>query len=77
MEPVNLWLERMDRRFRDRAGSRIVTKTYGYGEHGQFDAFQIDGLNSVNFIDTIATMADEKAAGKPIEGRIRSMSTDF
>ncbi len=66
-EPANLWVERMDRRFRDRA-PRIVTKTYSYGKHEQFDAFQIEGLKSVDFIDTIATMANEKAAGVPIEG---------
>src|SRR4029077_14209028 len=66
-EPANLWVERMDRRFRDRA-PRIVTKTYSYGKHEQFDAFQIEGLKSVDFIDTIATMANEKAAGAPIEG---------
>jgi hypothetical protein len=57
-EPPNLWVERMDRRFRDRA-PRIVTKTYSYGKHEQFDAFQIEGLKSVDFIDTIATMANE------------------
>jgi len=74
-EPSNLWVERMERRFRDRA-PRIVTKTYSYGNHEQFDAFQIDGLNSVDFIDTIATMANEKAAGTPIEGHSHNRIAD-
>jgi predicted TIM-barrel fold metal-dependent hydrolase len=78
-EPVDLWLERMDRRFRDRA-PRVVAGTELPGlkafanvpmsaDAENSDFFVIDGLVPVDFIDTIATMANEKATGTPIMGR--------
>ena len=74
-EPANLWVERMEPRFRERA-PRIVTHNYTYGDRAQYDAFQVDGLKPVDFIDTIATMANEKAAGKPIEGHAHNRIAD-
>jgi len=78
-EPVNLWIERMDRRYRDRA-PRVVTGSELPGlkafanvpmsaDAENSDFFVIDGLVPVDFIDTIATMANEKATGTPIMGR--------
>jgi predicted TIM-barrel fold metal-dependent hydrolase len=86
-EPGNLWVERMDARFRERA-PRVISgadlpslrskmQTPG-GETSsahlsldaqQSDFFVIDGLVPVDFIDMIATMANEKAGHSPIQGR--------
>lgn len=86
-EPGNLWVERMDARFRDRApqvmsgadlssrhqamhtpnGSTVTAWLSLDAQHSDF--FVIDGLLPVDFIDMIATMANEKAGHTTIEGR--------
>ena len=78
-EPVNLWIERMDRRYRDRAprvvpgselpGLKAFANVPMSADAENSDFFVIDGLVPVDFIDTIATMANEKATGTPIMGR--------
>src|SRR5215471_11709505 len=93
-EPGNLWVERMDARFRDRAprvisgtdlasqqkimntpsGSTVSAWLSLDAQHSDF--FVIDGLLPVDFIDMIATMANEKAGHSPIEGRGHNRASD-
>jgi uncharacterized protein len=85
-EPGNLWVERMDRRFRDRA-PRVMSGTELHTEPGtrtsgmsldttNSDFFVIDGLLPVDFIDMIATMANEKAEHSAIAGRGHNRASD-
>jgi hypothetical protein len=85
-EPGNLWVERMDRRFRDRA-PRVISGTELHTEPGtrtsgmsldttNSDFFVIDGLLPVDFIDMIATMANEKAEHSAIAGRGHNRASD-
>jgi predicted TIM-barrel fold metal-dependent hydrolase len=85
-EPGNLWVERMDRRFRERA-PRVMSGTE-LNSHQQMmtadlaldpqnsDFFVIEGLLPVDFIDMIATMANEKADHSPIRGRAHNKAAD-
>jgi uncharacterized protein len=93
-EPGNLWLERMDARFRDRA-PRVISGPELQSQHKNMhipggetisahlsldargsDFFVIDGLIPVDFIDMIATMANEKAGHTPIQGRGHNLASD-
>jgi uncharacterized protein len=93
-EPGNLWVERMDLRFRDRA-PRVIPGAELAAQHKamhtpdgstssaalslnaqQSDFFVIDGLLPVDFIDMIATMANEKADRSPIGGRGHNRASD-
>ena len=76
----------MDRRFRERA-PRVVAGTelpqiaaYAHvpmsADAANSDFFLIDGLVPVDFIDTITTMANEKATGAPIKGRDHNRASE-
>ncbi len=61
IEPPDLWLERIDRRFRDRAP---------HVEHREkFDVFCVDGLQPFAGADLGGVMATFKVEGRPIEDR--------
>jgi predicted TIM-barrel fold metal-dependent hydrolase len=93
-EPGNLWVERMDARFRERAprvvsGAELVQQqsimhtpsSSLMTDHLSLDArrsdfFLIDGLLPVDFIDMIATMANEKAEHVAIQGRGHNRASD-
>ena len=68
MEPADLWITRMDKRFRDRA-PRIESRE-------DADYLLIDGLTPAAVTDLIGTMANEKAEGKPILARNHNRYTD-
>jgi len=69
MEPPDLWTKRMDRRFRDRAP---------YVKAGpEADYLYIEGLPPFSGTDLIGGMANEKAAGKPIENREHNRYADM
>jgi predicted TIM-barrel fold metal-dependent hydrolase len=69
MEPPDLWTKRMDRRFRDRAP---------YVKAGaDADYLYIEGLPPFSGTDLIGGMANEKAAGKPIENREHNRYADM
>jgi predicted TIM-barrel fold metal-dependent hydrolase len=74
MEPANLWVERMERRFRERAprvvsGTQLPSSSTAGVDPENTDFFVIDGLLAVDFIDMIGPMANDKALGKPVSGR--------
>jgi hypothetical protein len=61
IEPPDLWLERIDKRFRDRAP---------HVEHREkFDVFCVDGLQPFAGADLGGVMATFKVEGRPIEDR--------
>jgi len=59
MEPADLWITRMDKRFRDRA-PHVESRD-------DADYLCIDGVAPTAATDLIGTMANEKAEGKPIK----------
>ncbi len=61
MEPPDLWVTRMDKRFRDRA-PHVESRE-------DADYLCIDGVEPTAATDLIGTMANEKAEGKPILSR--------
>ncbi|HKD65635.1 MAG TPA: hypothetical protein VKB84_02255 [Candidatus Binataceae bacterium] len=69
LEPGDLWVKRMDRRFRGRAPH------LERGEEG--DTFYIEDLPPLSFYDLIGGMANEKVAGRPIEGRIHNRESEM
>ncbi len=85
-EPTDLWITRMDQRFRERA-PRVVARTElpqikAYAnvpmsaDAANSDFFLIDGLVPVDFIDTITTMANEKATSAAITGRNHNRASE-
>jgi predicted TIM-barrel fold metal-dependent hydrolase len=68
MEPADLWVTRMDKRFRDRA-PRIESRE-------DADYLLIEGLAPAAVTDLIGTMANEKAEGKPILARNHNRYVD-
>jgi uncharacterized protein len=68
MEPADLWIKRMDQRFRDRA-PRIESRE-------DADYLLIEGLAPAAVTDLIGTMANEKAEGKPILARNHNRYAD-
>ena len=68
IEPPNLWVERIDRRFRDRAP---------HVEHREkFDVFCVDGLKPFAGADLGGVMATFKAEGRPIEDRAHNRKAE-
>jgi len=68
IEPPDLWLERIDKRFRDRAP---------HTEHREkFDVFCVDGLQPFAGADLGGVMATFKAEGKPIEDRAHNRKAE-
>ena len=61
VEPPNLWLERIDQRFRDRAPHVVASD--------KADLFVVDGLRPFAASDLGGAMATLKVEGKPIEDR--------
>ncbi len=68
MEPPDLWVTRMDKRFRGRA-PRIQARE-------DADYLLIDGVAPAAVTDLIGTMANEKAEGKPILARNHNRYAD-
>jgi len=68
MEPADLWVTRMDKRFRDRA-PRVESRE-------DADYLCIDGVAPTAATDLIGTMANEKAEGKPILARNHNRYAD-
>ena len=68
VEPPDLWVERIDKRFRDRAP---------HTEHREkFDVFCVDGLQPFAGADLGGVMATFKAEGKAIEDRKHNRKAD-
>jgi len=68
MEPADLWVTRMDKRFRERA-PRVESRE-------DADYLLIEGLAAAAVTDLIGTMANEKAEGKPILARNHNRYAD-
>jgi uncharacterized protein len=68
IEPPDLWVERIDQRFRDRAP---------HVEHREkFDVFCVDGLKPFAGADLGGVMATFKAEGRPIEDRSHNRKSE-